>query len=40
MPFANKIALITGSGRGIGQALAVHFAREGRRWWLDSHSSR
>jgi enoyl-[acyl-carrier protein] reductase III len=25
-PFLNKIALITGSGRGIGRALALHFA--------------
>jgi len=28
LAFASKIALITGSGRGIGQALALHFARE------------
>ncbi|MBI5953749.1 MAG: enoyl-[acyl-carrier-protein] reductase FabL [Chloroflexi bacterium] len=29
MDFQNKIALITGSGRGIGRAIALHFARHG-----------
>ncbi|MEW6716345.1 MAG: enoyl-[acyl-carrier-protein] reductase FabL [Chloroflexota bacterium] len=28
-PFENKIVLVTGSGRGIGRAIALHFARKG-----------
>ena len=32
MSFDGKTVLVTGAAKGIGQAVAVHFAREARAW--------
>jgi 3-hydroxybutyrate dehydrogenase len=39
MLLANQAALITGSGRGIGRAMALLFAREGARVFLNARST-
>ena len=38
MLLANKVALITGSGRGIGRAMAMLFAKEGASIFLTARS--
>ncbi|HEY1424309.1 MAG TPA: SDR family NAD(P)-dependent oxidoreductase, partial [Candidatus Acidoferrum sp.] len=40
MLFKNEVALITGSGRGIGRAMAQLFAREGAAVFLTARTER
>ena len=39
MKLQNKIAIVTGSSRGIGKAIAIRFAKEGAKVVVNYHSS-
>ena len=35
-----KVAIVTGSGRGIGQQVALRLARDGAAWWSTTSMTR